>query len=75
MERRVERGGIIYRLKYFINGFEEGSQYFRSIGYFTDDDMSEMAAGKTIEKNGNRFRIAYESEYGNEYAVSEIENL
>ena len=39
MDKRVIVNGETYRLKFFINGWEEGRSYFQSIGRFGDEDM------------------------------------
>lgn len=72
MKKRVVIGSEVYRLRFYINGWEEGEEYFKSIGRFRDSEMDEMISGEVIKKNGNTFRIRYEDEYGHEYTVQEI---
>lgn len=72
MQKRVVIGNEVYRLKFFINGWEEGEGYFRSIGRFGDAKMEQMAAGKTIERDGDTFCIRYEDEDGHQHTVNDI---
>lgn len=72
MKKRVIVGGDVYRLKFFINGWEEGRDYFQSVGRFSEASMERLASGETIEKDGNTFRIRYEDEYGNSHTVNDI---
>ena len=74
MQKRVVIGSEVYRLKFFINGWEEGEGYFRSIGRFGDAKMEQMATGKTIERDGDAFCIRYEDEYGHRYTVDDVLN-
>ena len=74
MQKRVVIGSEVYRLKFFINGWEEGEGYFRSIGRFGDAKMEQMAAGKTSERDGDTFCIRYEDEYGHRYTVDDVLN-
>lgn len=72
MEKRVVINGEVYRLKFFINGWEEGMDYFQSVGRFGEASMEKLASGETIKKDGNTFSIRYVDEYGHEYTVQEI---
>lgn len=72
MKKQVRIGSEVYRLRFYINGWREGEEYFKSIGRFSDSEMDEMISGKAIKKNGNTFRFRYEDEYGHEYTVQEI---
>lgn len=72
MDKRVVIGSETYRLKFFINGWEEGEGYFKDIGRFSNSEMEKMKSGEAIKKNGNTFRFRYEDEYGHEYTVQEI---
>lgn len=74
MQKRIIIGSEIYRLKFFINGWEEGADYFQSIGRFGEASMERLASGETIKKNGSTFRIRYENEYGNQYTVTDVLN-
>lgn len=74
MQKCVVIGSEVYRLKFYINGWEEGMEYFRSIGRFDDARMDQMASGKTIERDGNTFYIRYEDEYGHRYVVNDVLN-
>lgn len=72
MQKRVVIGSEVYRLKFFINGWEEGEGYFRSIGRFSDAKMEQMVSGETIERDGDAFSIRYEDEYEHQYTVNDI---
>lgn len=73
MDKSVVVNGEAYRLKFFINGWEESEGYFREIGRFGKASMDRMATGETIEKNGNRFRICYEDADGHQYTVVDVQ--
>lgn len=72
--RKTVVGGDNYRMRFFINGWEQYEGYFRSIGRFNDNQFETMLNGETIEKNGNTFSIRYENEYGNLYVVNDVLN-
>ena len=42
---------------YYINGFRETENYFKSIGRFTADEWDRLVAGESINKGGNEFYI------------------
>lgn len=44
-------------MKYYINGWQEGKNYFYDIGRFTEEEKEKLQNGETIEKDGNTFRI------------------
>ena len=73
MDKRVVVNGEIYRLKFFINGWEESEGYFREIGRFGKASMDRMAAGETIERDGDRFHIRYEDVDGHQYTVVDVQ--
>ena len=72
MDKKLVINGETYRLKFFINGWEEGEGYFREIGRFGKASMDRMAAGEIIERDGNRFHICYEDTDGHRYVVNNI---
>lgn len=74
MQKRVMIGSEVYRLKFYINGWEESEAYFRDIGRFSESRMEQMASGETIERDGNTFYIRYEDEYGHRYVVNDVLN-
>lgn len=43
-------------MKYYINGFMEGKNYFLSFG-FTGDELQRMKNGETITRGNNTFWI------------------
>jgi len=46
------------RRKYYINGWQEASEYFHRIfGIETKRDMEVFRGGNSIERNGNEFYI------------------
>lgn len=71
MKKRVVIGGDVYRFKFYVNGFEETENYAKSIGRFTEREMSVLSSGETIKKDDNTFRICYEDEYGHQSPVCE----
>ena len=74
MDKRVIVNGETYRLKFFINGWEEGEGYFREIWRFGKASMDRMATGETIERDGDKFRICYEDVDGHQYTVVDVQN-
>lgn len=74
MDKRVIINGETYRLKFFINGWEEGEGYFREIGRFGKASMDRMSTGETIERDGDKFRICYEDADGHQYTVVDVQN-
>lgn len=60
-----------YRTKYMINGWEYSKSYVKSLG-ISEDDIEEMLTGTILERNGNRFYIFYEDEYGHDFPADEI---
>ena len=74
MQKRVVIGSEVYRLKFYINGWEESEAYFKDIGRFSESRMEQMASGETVERDGNTFCIRYENEYGNQYTVTDVLN-
>lgn len=75
MENKVVIGGETYKLRFYINGWEESRSYFKDVGGFTDDSMEQMSSGETIKKNGNTFSIHYEDCDGHVYTVNEIRGM
>ena len=65
MAQSHERGGCTDQVKgedmdrkYYINGFQYGRSYWRSIfGRETSSDMEVFRNGDTIIRNGNEFYI------------------
>ncbi len=72
--RRINVAGDNYRMRFFINGWEQGEGYFRGIGRLNTEQFELMLRGEAITKNGNTFSIRYENEYGNQYVVNDVLN-
>lgn len=47
-------------MRFYINGWEEGYEYFCRIGRFTRDEWREIRNGEVVSKNGNRFYMTWE---------------
>ena len=44
-------------IRYMINGWEYGHEYFHDLGRFTKRQMEKLEQGKIVWKNGNAFWI------------------
>ena len=53
-ERKGEEG----KMKFYVNGWLEKRGYFKSLGHFSDEDISNMAeSGKVVRRGNNEFWI------------------
>ena len=48
------------KIKYMINGFEYGHEYFYDLGRFTEKQQKELDDGHIVWKRGNAFYILRE---------------
>lgn len=46
-------------MKYYINGWREGRNYFMNLGRFTTYELNSLMNGETVKKNGNEFWIEF----------------
>ena len=59
------------KLRYFINGFEYGKNYFMHFG-FSDNELKSMFHGNVIEHGDNEFYLVAEDEYGHEFDPDQV---
>lgn len=48
-------------MKYYINGWREGKNYFLRLGRFTEEEIDRMVNGEVITKGENEFSIEAEA--------------
>ena len=60
-----------YRTKYMINGWEYSKSYVKSLG-ISNSDIEEMLTGTILERNGDKFYILFEDEYGHDFPADEV---
>lgn len=47
-------------MRYYINGWREGRNYFFRIGRFTEEEIERLLNGETVTKGDNEFCIEVE---------------
>lgn len=49
-----------YHIKYYINGFREGENYFYRLGRFTEEETEMLIKGEIVVKGDNEFYMEIE---------------